>query len=88
VSREYVAALEKRVDSYEQLIGRLRKASASERNVLLENHEHAFSGGQTNDTFTKNTDGEFDYTGSSRRSTMYMINESPGKIVIFVKLVV
>lgn len=82
-----MTALERKVGSYEQFVAQLRSASATERNELLDQHEHAFLGRQTSDTLTKTEDGEFDYTGSSRRSTMYMLNESPGKITIFEKMI-
>jgi hypothetical protein len=87
VSREYVNALERKVGSYEQLIARLRSASGIERDKLLDHGEHTFLDRQIDDTSAKIEDGEFDYTGSSRRSTMYMLNESPGRITVFIEVV-
>lgn len=83
-----MTALERKVGSYEQLVARLRSASATERNELLDQHENTFLGDHIKDTFTKAEDGEFDYTGSSRRSTMYMLNESPGNISIIEQMII
>lgn len=80
VSRNYVVALEEQVASYESLLKKLKAATDGDRSVLLD--RFAFEDHLPTDLNQSATHYIFDYSGSSRMSTMSLEVTAEGKLSV------